>query len=172
MVDLFAVNGSTSDDVETFDNYPASPGADTIVSISPDRGLMLRLLNKIKKATQLGLPVYMKLRDSNGDPLPADTSAFFSITVQGMEEPAKVSEKRGNLSFYLANDITTQRDVDNIDGSLFVLTTPESEGAERVSHLDVRDIDDFQFKINASQQIDWSQSEFYIDSDAVREGSL
>lgn len=170
--DLFAVEGSTSDYVTTYDNYPTSPGADEIVEISPDRGLFVRILNAVAKANQPGVPVYMKLRDSSGNPLPANTSAFFSIEVQGMEEPSKVSEKRGNLSFYISNDITTQRDIDNVNGSLFVLTRPETEGGQRVEKIDVRDIDSLYFKIDSAAAIDWDQSEFYIDTAATSEGRL
>jgi hypothetical protein len=171
--DLFAVEGSTSDDLETYVNYPASPGHDSIIEISPDRGLFLRFLNQLQKAGgAVGMPVYLKLRDTNGDHIPANTSAYFALQVQGMEEPTKVSEKRGNLSFYLSNDITTQRDTDNIDGSLFVLTAPETDGSDPIPKLDVRDIDRLFFKIDSSAEVDWSQSEFYIDTAAVSEGSL
>jgi hypothetical protein len=133
---------------------------------------MLRIANKIAKASEMGVPIYMKLLDSNGDHLPPSTSAYFALQLRGMEEPTKVSEKRGNLSFYLSNDITTQRDTDNVDGSLFVLSEPETNGGETVSHLDVRDIDKLFFKIDSDQTIDWSKSEFYVDTNAVQEGSL
>jgi hypothetical protein len=172
MTDLFAVNGNTSEYVETFQNYPNSPSADEVVEITPDRGLFLRIANAVKKTTRPGVPVYMKLRDANGNHLPANTSAWFSLELQGMEEPSKVANKKGNMSFYLSNDLTTQRDVDNVDGAVFELTRPESEGGDTVSALRVRDIDSMYFKIDSDAQIDWSQSEFYIDSEAVEEGSL
>lgn len=170
--DLFAVEGNTSEYVEVHENHPSTPGADPIVEISPDRGLMLRLINRIGKASRPGLPVYAKLRDTDGNHVPANTAAFFSLQVQGMEEPTKVSEKRGNVSHYLSNTLTEQRDTDNVDGSLFVLTAPETDGSEPVPNIDVRDIDTLFFKIDSAATIDWDNSEFYIDTAATREGSL
>ena len=76
------------------------------------------------------------------------------------------------MSFYLSNDITTQQDTDNVDGSLFALQEPETNGSALVENIDVRDIDALVFKIESAQAIDWDNSEFYIDSSAVREGSL
>ena len=172
MTDLFSVEGNDAEYVDTHANHPTTPGADPIVEISPDRGLFIRLLNKIAKTTEPGIPVYMDLRDSNGDPLPPSTSAYFALKLQGMEEPAKVSQKRGNISFWTSNDITTQRDTDNVDGSLFVLTRPETEGGQTVPQIDVRDIDVLYFNIDGAAAVDWDESEFYIDTNAVQEGSL
>lgn len=172
MVDLFAVNGSTSDNVETFQNYPASPDADTVVRISPDRGMFITILNEIAKTSRPGVPVYMKLRDSTGSQLPPDTEAYFSLKLQGMEEPVKVSKKKGNISFYVSNDLTVQRDVDNVDNAVFRLQKPENEGGDVVGSITVRDIDSMEFKVDGSAQIDWSQSEWYVDDEAAEEGSL
>jgi len=172
MVDLYAVEGNSADEITTYANTPAAPGSDAVVEISPDRGLYVRIANAIAKASRMGVPVYMKLRDVNGNHLPTNTSAFFSLKVQGMEEAVKVSEKKGNLSFYATNDITTQRDKDNIDGALFELQAPETEGGDTISALRVRDIDALFFKIDSAAEIDWTQSEFYIDSEATDEQEL
>lgn len=172
MADLYAVEGATSEYVDVHTNHPNSPGSDAIVEISPDRGLFLRLFNRIAKASRPGIPVYMKLRDSNGDHVPANTVAYWALQIQGMEEPTKVSGKKGNLSFYLSNDLTTQRDADNVDGSLFTLQEPETEGGNTVRHIDVRDIDTVYFKVDAAAEIDWNNSEFYVDTEAVEEASL
>jgi len=172
MVDLFAVEGNSADEVETYPNVPAAPGADAVVKIKPERGLFIRIANAIAKASRMGVPVYSKLRDTDGNHIPTNTSAYFALEVQGMEEPVKVSEKKGNLSFYATNDITTQRDTDNVDGALFELQEPETQGGEPVSALRVRDIDALYFKIDSAAEVDWSQSEFYIDSEATDEREL
>jgi hypothetical protein len=172
MVDLYAVEGNSADEVETYPNVPASPDPDAVVEISPDRGLFLRIANAIAKASRMGVPVYMKLRDADGNHIPTNTSAYFALEVQGMEEAVKVSEKKGNLSFYSTNDITTQRDTDNVDGALFELQEPETEGGDTISALRVRDIDALYFKIDSAAEVDWNNSEWYIDSEATDEREL
>lgn len=172
MVDLYASEGASSEQITTYPNVPASPGADSVVEISPERGLFLRITNAISKASRMGVPVYAKLRDTNGNHIPTDSASYFALRVQGMEEPVKVSERRGNVSFYSTNDLTTQRDTDNVDGSLYELQEPETEGGEPVKALRVRDIDALFFKVESSAEIDWSQSEFYVDSEATEEHEL
>ena len=169
MVDLFAVEGNSADEVETYPNVPAAPGADAVVKIKPERGLFIRIANAIAKASRMGVPVYSKLRDTDGNHIPTNTSAYFALEVQGMEEPVKVSEKKGNLSFYATNDITTQRDTDNVDGALFELQEPETQGGEPVSALRVRDIDRLYLSIESSEQIDWEQSQLFIEGSTVNE---
>jgi hypothetical protein len=168
--DLFAVKGNTGDYVETYANVPASPGATPAVEISPDRGRFIQLLNKLAKTDSLGVPIYMKLRDSNGDHLPPSTSGYLALKLSGMEEAVRVSAKHGNFSHYLANDITTQRDTDNVDAATWELQEPETEGGDPVKSITVRDIDALYFNIDSPQAIDWSKSEFYVDTDAVQEG--
>jgi hypothetical protein len=116
------------------------------------------------------VPVYFKLRDNNGDHIPANSVGYFSLKLSGMEEPVRVSQKRGNLSHYLANGITKQRDVDNVDAATWTLLEPETQGGDPVKTITVRDIDALYFKVDSSATIDWAQSEFYIDMDAVQEG--
>jgi hypothetical protein len=168
--DLFAVEGNTSEYVTTYPNVPAAPNASPVIEIEPDRGRFVRLLNSLAKTDTLGMPVYMKLRDSNGDHIPANSVGYWSLKLSGMEEPVRVSQKRGNLSHYLANSITKQRNVDNIDSATWALREPETEGGDPVRSITVRDIDAMFFKIESSEAIDWDESEFYVDTDAVQEG--
>jgi hypothetical protein len=96
---------------------------------------------------------------------------FFALEVQGMEQPVKVSAKKSNLSFYVANDITTQRDEDNIDNAKIVLQRPETSATdEPIKAINVRDIDAMYFQLEASAAVDWSQSEWQVDNQAVRQG--
>lgn len=168
--DLFAVKGETANYVDTYANVPAAPGASKVLGVDPDRGRFVRLLNNLPKTGTLGIPVYLKLRDSNGDHIPANSSAYLSLKLSGMESAVRISEKKGNLSHYLSNDITTQRDVDNVDAACFELQQPETEGGDPVRSITVRDIDEAFINVDSSEVIDWTQSEVYIDTDAVKEG--
>lgn len=168
--DLFAVNGNSADYIATYQNVPSSPGATPVVEVDPDRGRFIKLLNNLNKTNTLGIPLYMKLRDSNGDHLPASTSGYLALKLSGMEEAVRVSEKFGNFSHYLANDITTQRDVDNVDAATWELQEPETEGGDPVGAITVRDIDALYFNIDSSATVDWSNSEWYADTAAVQEG--
>ncbi|MFC7226308.1 hypothetical protein N0B31_02750 [Salinirubellus salinus] len=168
---LFINNGATGEAVEKLTNTPSAPGATPIVKISPSRGLFLRIANQVAKGSNVGVPVYMDLYDSNGDPIPPNSAVFFALEVQGMEQPVKVSAKKSNLSFYVANDITTQRDEDNIDNAKIVLQRPETSATdEPIQAINVRDIDAMYFQLEASAAVDWSQSEWQVDNQAVRQG--
>ena len=164
--DLFSVNGETSDYVETAENVPASPIPTPILDVSPDRGLFLRLVNHVAKGESIGIPLYMKLRDSAGNDLPPTTAVFLAVKRNGDELPVRVSEKRGNISFWTSNDITTQRDVDNVDGSKIVL----SDGQQARDALNVRDVDDLFLMVDGPTAIDHANSEIYVDSSAVQQG--
>lgn len=167
--DLFIVNGTASDYVTPRTNTTGQ--ATPIMEISPDRGLFLRFLNAVAKGSERGMPAYGKFRDSGSAHLPANTSLYWALEVQGMEQPVKVSEKKGNVSFYISNDLTTQRDKDNVDGSKFILTEPETnQNPGPVNHINVRDIDAMYLMCESSTQIDWDTSEVYVDTNAVQQG--
>ncbi|GGL57923.1 hypothetical protein [Halocalculus aciditolerans] len=166
MTELYAQNGVTSEFVETSQN---AAGIKTpILTVSPDRSLWLRFLNHVAKGSTVGLPCYFKLRDSNGDPLPPNTKVAFYVKLAGHSDAYKVSEKIKNISFWNQNDITTQQDVDNIDGSKIKLQHPEmAEATGNADHVDIRDVDDFLVEIESDAVIDWSQSRFEFDSNGV-----
>ena len=171
--DLFIQNGNAGDFVTQLTNSPSSPGATPIAEITPDRGLFVRIANAVSKGSERGVPVYMRLRDSNNNLLPASTAAYFEMEIQGQEQAHKVSAKRAQISHYVANDLTTQRNTDNVDTSKFVLQRPEtSPVSQPASALEVRDIDSLYFSIDSSAEIDWSNSEWYVDTEATDKGSL
>lgn len=165
--DLFSVEGATSDYVETAENVPASPIPTPILTVTPDRGLVLTIRNRVENGEQVGVPIFMKLRDSNGDPLPPTTSLFLAVKRNGDELPRRVSEKKGNISFYTTNDLTTQRNADNVDSAKFVI----SNGEEAMPGINIRDVDEFYIIAEGPTAIDHGNSEIYIDSSAVDEGS-
>lgn len=171
--DLFAQNGTTGDFVSTFQNVTGAPGHTPIFEVNPDRGLFIRLANQVASGQEIGVPVYFKLRDTNSNALPASTSAYFTMQVAGQEQAQKVSAKRATIQHWNSNTISEQRDDDNIDAAKFVLQRPEtSPTSEPVNALEVRDVDALRLEIDSSAQIDWSNSELYVDSNATTKGSL
>ena len=173
MADIYISNGDSSDVVVEHTNAAGIDRATPILELDPDRGTFLRLLNRVNRGDEVGIPVYMKLRDSNGDPLPTNTLLKFELERAGGDDAHKVSEEVKQISFWNSNDITTQRDVDNIDASKIVLEFPEaSSNSGAAPYHDVRDVDSFYVSVESAAEIDWSQSEFYMDTSAVKEGSL
>jgi|AntRauTorcE11897_2_1112592.scaffolds.fasta_scaffold01126_14 hypothetical protein len=172
MADIFISNGSASDVVVQHTNAAGIDRATPILEIDPDRGTLLRLLNRVNRGDEIGIPVYMKLFDSNGDPLPTNTLVKFEIERAGDDDHQKVSEEVKQISFWNSNDITTQRDVDNIDNAKVTLEFPEAASQSGpVKYHDVRDVDSFYVSIESAAEVDWSQSEFYFDTAAIEEGS-
>ena len=175
--DIFIVgNGvgggvDTGEFVEALNNVPGAPDATPIARVSPDRGLKVILENHVEKGEQsLGIPVFARLYDTNGNRISPGSSLYWRITIQGQREGTKMSREKGNISFYYSNDITTQRDEENVDGAKFVLTTPETmDEVKPVDQWEVRDIDDLDLMLDAASTIDWERSELYVMSDAVRQ---
>jgi hypothetical protein len=169
--DIFASEGATAEAVTTAQNAPASPVPTPILEITPERGQFLRFLNNVAQGDQGGMPVYMDLRDSNGDKLPTSTSLYFAVEPSGHESAMKVSEVLKNISQYVKLGISEQRNVDNIDSAKIELQAPENapNGGDSVPKVDVRDIDTLYLMCDSPAQIDWAQSEVYIESNAVEQ---
>ncbi|MWG32972.1 hypothetical protein [Halomarina oriensis] len=172
MTDLFIINGESAEGVEALQNVPTSPDATAIAEFSPERGMAFFFRNRVERGEQtLGLPIFGSFVDANGDPLPVNTSLYLALKLKGRAQAVKVSDRKGNISFY-QNSVDTQQDVDNIDGAKFVLRQTEEQGGAPVEHIRVRDIDSFRLMCDSSAQIDWSQSEMYVDAQAVTEREL
>jgi len=169
--DLFASEGESAEAVTVAQNAPASPRPTPILEIVPERGQFLRFLNRVAQGQQDGIPIYADLRDANGDPMPTNTSLYFAVEPSGHESAMKVSEVLKNISQYVKLTISEQRNVDNIDSVKIELQAPENveNGGDSVAKIDVRDIDTLYLMCDSPAQIDWSQSELYIESNAVEQ---
>ncbi|MDG5778198.1 hypothetical protein VB773_01450 [Haloarculaceae archaeon H-GB2-1] len=166
--DIFAAQGKSADVVTTYQNEPASPRPTPIMEIAPDQGTFLRLLNRVAKGDEQGIPIFAKLKDSNGDPLPINTSLFLELQPAGMTEAMKVSEVVRSIDQYQTLSISEQRNRDNIDATKLTLMAPETaDDGGAVPHVDVRDIDTAYLTAESSAKIDWSKSSVYIESNAV-----
>jgi len=169
--DVFAAEGQSADEVTTHQNAPASPEATPILEISPAQGTFLRFLNEVAKGSEIGMPVYADLRDTNGDPLPINTTLYWAVKPAGHQDKLGVSEVLRSIDQYHTLTLTEQRNVDNIDAVKHTLQAPESvsNGGQPVPKVDVRDIDAYYLMADSSAQIDWDQSSLYIDSNAVQQ---
>lgn len=140
---------------------PNIPGVvSPILEFSPDEGLALVLRNAAARGTAAGIPIYAKLYDSNGDLLPLDSSLRIEYESPGADERRKVSEVRDNLQPYNNLSITEQQDEEFVD-AIKIPLLGES--------LTVRDIDSFFISIESSAEIDWSNSQLYIEGSTVSE---
>jgi hypothetical protein len=166
--DIYAANGNSADAVTTYQNEPTSPRPSPILEVSPSRGNFLRFFNEVAKGVASGIPLYFKLRDSNGDPLPNNTEVFLEIEVSGMDKEMVVSEKFRSIPSHLQLSLSEQRDTDNVDATKFTLKYPDAAPKDGTApYIDVRDIDALYVTIESAQKVDWSKSEFYFESDAV-----
>jgi len=143
---------------------------DSILSVEPDRGTFLRLLAAVARGSDLGVPVYARLRDSDGNLLPTNSRLQFYLSPAGMQATLKVSERIESFSDYNTLSIKEQRNTDHVDTVKIRLQEPETMGGAHLGpgqNIDFRDIDVFGVELESTQQVDWSQSEFYIESNAV-----
>ncbi|WP_254272166.1 hypothetical protein [Haloarcula marina] len=172
--DLYASKGKSAEAVTPVQNAPSSPVPTPILEISPERGQFLRILNQIARGEMQGLPLYLDLRDSNGDPLPVNTTLYLVIEPNGHTGQLVVSEVVESIDQYVTLSITEQRNVDNIDACKLTLQFPEShpsKAGEPTPYVDVRDIDTAYLMCDSAAQIDWSESQAFIDSAAVEQRS-
>lgn len=161
MVELFISEGTASEHAEKRTNTTGE--MTPILASVLDRGTFARIRNQVRKGDEIGIPVYADLRDTNGDPLPVNTSVQFEIKVAGKSRTFKVSKEMRNISVYNSQTIKEQRNSDNVDSVKMVLTQPEANGGQKVPFVDFRDIDEFRVSIDSAAQIDWANSELYID---------
>jgi len=133
---------------------------DTILRIDPDSGTRLRLLNRIPTGSAAGLAIFFDLRDSSDDALPTDTEFLLRADRPTDDTPVAVSTKEDNIAAWNALEISEQRDRDNIDSVKIEL---------KGKAVNIRDKDDLLASINSSAQVDWSNSEFYIVRQGVKE---
>lgn len=168
MVDLYAAEGDTVDEVETLEN---TPGVMTpILKIVPERGMFLRFLNNIDMGEGSGLPLFFKLRSAADTLLPMNTDLQLQASVNGMNGRMNVSERVRSIDFWNNNSITTQQNKDNVHNAKVNLTHPESspQSGTRES-IDIRDIDAFYVSVESSAVVNHDYTKFLVESDAVEE---
>jgi len=131
-----------------------------ILTVDPDDGTLIKLLNRVETGAGEGLPIFADLRDSSDNPLPTSTDMVLRVKRPTDDEPVAVSVKEDNIATYNQLTISEQRNTDNIDAVKHELKGPA---------INIRDKDVLRFEIESSVQIDWSNSELYVYRQGVQE---
>lgn len=167
MAELFISNGSTPGNGLVTKETNVAGQMTPIMAISPERGTALKLLNHVASGDEKGIPIYMKLRDANGNLLPTDTSLQFELEPAGTDSRHKISLRVESIQAYNSFSIQEQRNKDNVDAVKVVLTQPEILGGQPVESIEWEDIQTVYISAKAESAVDWSQSQLFIDSNAV-----
>lgn len=166
-VNIFLDEGATGNNVEARDGVADHETA--VVTFSPDRGTAARILNAVAAGSSSGLPLFLKPRDSNGDPLPVgSTTIYLAVKRAGQSSFHRISDEITNIGHYVRNDITTQQDADNIDQSKVDLQYPEASNESGTpSSVKIRDIDEFAIMVDSIAAWSSAESVAQVDTDAL-----
>jgi len=140
--------------VEATEQQNVANQATPILSFSPIDGMAIKISNMGGR----GFPIQMKLRDANGDPLPLDTIVTFRWDAPHLDQPQVVSYKLSNIGTFRRLSIKEQQNEEYRDRTRIEL--------KRLS-LTVEHIESVEVVIDSSAVIDWTNSEFYLDENAV-----
>lgn len=167
MTEIYADSGQTADGVTTSTNDTGH--MTPILTFSPDQGTWVRILNDVAQGVRSGLPLFLDLKDGAGNDLPNNTRLVFRVKRAGMTRAVEVSRELKSIAFWNMKTLNEQQDKDQIDNAKIQLAYPEASGQQNAdrSHVDVRDIDEFQVCIESTTAVDMSQSAAYLGSDAV-----
>jgi hypothetical protein len=163
---------SSSEDIEPVQNDTGhlSP----IAKISPDRGLKIKVRNRVSLGSKVGVPIYMELRDQNGNFLPTGTDFALAVKPHGANQFFIVSDMQDNISYWNTNSLSTQQNDDNIDSVKVPLKYHEGSGKEdsddRPESITIEGVDELLVLVDCPAQIDWNYSDFHIESEALSKG--
>jgi hypothetical protein len=142
-----------------------------VAEISPERGLYTKIRNHVSMGSKIGVPIYGDFRDSNGDPLPTNTEMAIAIKPLGEDQRLLVSDTVDNISYWNQNSITTQRDEENIDSVKVPLKYPPGVNNEgRPDAININGVDTGYLLMDSAAELDWTESEFHVEGEAVTQG--
>lgn len=134
---------------------------DPILKIEPKDGTRLVFKPGVARGSEMGIPIYAELKDSNDDDLPQDTTIALQYEAPTDDNRSTVSEPKTNIRTYRTLSLKDQQNEDYTDSVKHELKgTPP--------HI-VRDVDEFYVSIESSAQIDWSNSQLNFEEKAVEE---
>ena len=163
------LSNQTSRDIAATEKTNVTGVMSPALTFTPNDGLALVLKGLVASGQERGIPIFMDLRDSNGDPLPEDTEIAFQYEAPRMDQPQTVTHPIDHIRPWNSLTLNEQQDEEYIDRTKIELKNTEEALAEgETPTLNVRDIDRLHFSINSSTEIDWGQSRFYIFRNAVR----
>ncbi len=158
---------SNASDIATeLTNIPGE--LDSVLSFSPEAGRVLQLINNVERTEEVGIPVFMKLKDADGNDLPVDTEVALEFMSPDRERPLVASQVRRNIEDYRILSLTEQRKEEYIAGTLIKLRDHAETDETRT--LGAGHLDEIRVSIRSPTEIDWSNSQISIYEAAVREG--
>ncbi|MFB6087852.1 MAG: hypothetical protein ABEJ85_04965 [Haloarculaceae archaeon] len=163
---IYLDEGATGPNVTVTDGVA---GHETeVLTYSPDRGTAIRILNAVAAGSSAGIPVQMKLKDSNGNLLPTNTTVYLAVKRAGQSAFHRISEEVVGIGHWNRTGLTKQMNVDQIDQSKIELQYPEASGKEgSPQSVKVRHIDEFAFVVDSSVALDTAKSTVQLDTDAL-----
>jgi len=163
---IFLDEGATGPGVEAQANDAGHESQ--VLTYSPDRGTAIRILNAVSAGMMSGVPVAMKLRDTDGNLIPTNSTVFFAVKRAGQSSFHRISEEVNGLGHWHRTDLTTQLNSDNIDNSKVELQYPEASGQTgSPNSVTVRDIDEFAVVVISPVEIDPAETVIQLDTDAL-----
>ena len=131
-----------------------------ILEVDPEDGTMIRLHNAVASGDAVGLPIFAKFRDADGNPLPTDTKLILRALRPTDDEPVTVSVAESNIAAWNQLSTAEQRNEENVDQVKIEL---------KGDRVNVRDKDFLRIELESGTQINWSNSEFYFARNGVTE---
>ncbi len=152
----------------------ATGHATPILTLDPERGTKIKLQNRISKGEQMGLPLYMQLKDSTGAFLPTNSTFEWRIERVTDDQPIVISQEADNISYWNSNSIKTQRNTDNVDAVKVPFKTPavfagQDQGPPKA--INVPGTAKLHLYLTSQAQVDWSESQFFVESEGVSKHS-
>ncbi|QCC57871.1 hypothetical protein NP511_04865 [Natrinema thermotolerans] len=158
---LYAALGDSSKYVETKTNV--TDQLTPVLSINPKDGVGVLIRNAVDMGSKVGVPIYAKLRDADGNPLPANTRIALGYQAPTDESIQVVSDPKSTIASYIKNSVSDQQDDRKVDAIKHQL---------KGEKLEVRDIDEAYILVDSSEPIDHAQSEIYFEEAALAEVDL
>jgi hypothetical protein len=134
-----------------------------ILTVEPDDGTMLRLLNRVPTGSGSGIPVFAVLKDGSDNYLPVDTTLIFRVLRPTDDTPVAVSVAEPHIAPWNSLSTAEQRNSENIDSVKIQL---------QGDRINIRDSDVLRVEVESSAQIDWSNSELYFAREGVEESAM
>ncbi|WP_340101221.1 hypothetical protein [Salinibaculum salinum] len=131
-----------------------------VLVVDPEDGTLIHLHNRVSSGDAVGLPIFGKFRDSDGNPLPTDTKLVLRALRPTDHEPVVVAVAESNISPWNQLSTSEQRNEENIDQVKIEL---------KGDHINIRDKDFLRIEMESDTQIDWSNSELYFARNGVSE---
>jgi len=134
-----------------------------ILTVDPDDGTMIRLLNMVDTGSGEGLPLIGDLRDSNDNQISTNSELVLRAVRPTDDEPVAISVKEDNIAALNQLTVQEQRNEENIDSVKLEL---------KGDRINIRDKDVLRVELNSPDVVDWSNSELYFYRQGVEEVSF